>query len=82
MQQVHLSGYIRTNQSFGLRASLVMEDCSLMLMQKHEILWIREDGLATIQDVVVVDLPKAHRSPYSQSLKAWFKVVKNFLSFL
>ena len=82
VQQVHLSGYIRTNQSFGLRASLVMEDCSLMLMQKHEILWIREDGLATIQDVVAFDLPKAHHSPYSQSLKAWFKVVKNFLSFL
>lgn len=80
VQQVHLSGYIRTDQSFGLRALLVMEDYSLMLMQKNEILWIREDGLATIQDVVAVDLPKKLGSHHSLSLKAWFKVVKNSCS--
>ena len=78
VQQVHLSGYIRTDKSFGLRALLVMEDCSLMLMQKHDILWIREDSLATIQDVVAVDLPKEHHNRNPESLKVWFKVVKSF----
>ncbi|KAK6140062.1 hypothetical protein DH2020_026197 [Rehmannia glutinosa] len=49
--------YVRTDRSNGFRALIVMEDHSLLLLQQGEIVWTREDGLASIMDVKASELP-------------------------
>ncbi|MBA0694085.1 hypothetical protein Goari_004415 [Gossypium aridum] len=43
--------------SYGFRVLIVMEDHSLLLLQQGEIVWSREDGLASIIDVTTSELP-------------------------
>ncbi|KAF0927737.1 hypothetical protein E2562_035986 [Oryza meyeriana var. granulata] len=57
IQKVFLNNYIRTDKSHGFRALLVMEDHSLLLVQQGEVVWSREDGLASIVDVTTSELP-------------------------
>ncbi|CAI8599966.1 unnamed protein product [Vicia faba] len=46
-----------TDRSHGFRALMVMEDHSLLLVQKGEIVWSREDGLSSVVDVTTSELP-------------------------
>ncbi|KAJ4794493.1 ER membrane protein complex subunit 1 [Rhynchospora pubera] len=57
VKRVFLNNYVRTDKSHGFRALIVMEDESLLLMQQGEVVWSREDGLASISDAVVAELP-------------------------
>ncbi|CAA0830353.1 catalytics [Striga hermonthica] len=57
VHKVFLNSYIRTDRSNGFRALIVMEDHSLLLLQQGEIVWTREDGLASIIDVKASELP-------------------------
>ncbi|XP_022131901.1 ER membrane protein complex subunit 1 isoform X2 [Momordica charantia] len=57
VHKVFLNSYIRTDRSHGFRALIVMEDHSLLLVQQGEIVWSREDGLASIINVVTSELP-------------------------
>ncbi|EEE62894.1 hypothetical protein OsJ_17698 [Oryza sativa Japonica Group] len=57
IQKVFLNNYIRTDKSHGFRALVVMEDHSLLLVQQGEVVWSREDGLASIVDVTTSELP-------------------------
>ncbi|KAK1285047.1 hypothetical protein QJS10_CPB20g00658 [Acorus calamus] len=45
------------NRSDGFRALVVMEDHSLHLLQQGDIVWSREDGLASIIDMTTSELP-------------------------
>ncbi|XP_021907584.1 ER membrane protein complex subunit 1 isoform X2 [Carica papaya] len=55
--KVFINNYIRTDRTHGFRALIVMEDHSLLLLQQGEIVWSREDGLASIIDVTTSELP-------------------------
>lgn len=57
VQKVFLNSYVRTDRSHGFRALIVTEDHSLMLLQQGEIVWTREEGLASIVDVTTSELP-------------------------
>lgn len=57
IQKVFVNNYIRTDKSHGFRALFVMEDHSLLLVQQGEIVWRREDGLASIIDSTTSELP-------------------------
>ncbi|CAK9136391.1 unnamed protein product [Ilex paraguariensis] len=57
VHKVFINNYIRTDRSHGFRALIVMEDHSLLLLQQGEIVWNREDGLASIIDVSTSELP-------------------------
>lgn len=57
VQKVFINNYIRTDRSYGFRALVVMEDHSLLLLQQGEIVWSREDGLASVVDVTTSELP-------------------------
>ncbi|XVF48572.1 hypothetical protein PTKIN_Ptkin03bG0201300 [Pterospermum kingtungense] len=57
VDKVFINNYIRTDRSYGFRALIVMEDHSLLLLQQGEIVWSREDGLASIIDVTTSELP-------------------------
>ncbi|CAI9097878.1 OLC1v1034391C2 [Oldenlandia corymbosa var. corymbosa] len=57
VQKLFLNNYIRTDRSSGFRALVVMEDHSLLLLQQGEIVWSREDGLASILEVTTSELP-------------------------
>ncbi|GAV88692.1 DUF1620 domain-containing protein/PQQ_2 domain-containing protein [Cephalotus follicularis] len=57
VHKVFINSYIRTDRSHGFRALIVMEDHSLLLLQQGEIVWSREDGLASIVDVTTSELP-------------------------
>ncbi|KAL3642641.1 hypothetical protein CASFOL_013456 [Castilleja foliolosa] len=57
VHKVFVNNYIRTDRSNGFRALIVMEDHSLLLLQQGEIVWTREDGLASIVDVKASELP-------------------------
>ncbi|XVE97561.1 hypothetical protein REPUB_Repub03eG0029900 [Reevesia pubescens] len=57
VHKVFINNYIRTDRSYGYRALIVMEDLSLLLLQQGEIVWSREDGLASIIDVTTSELP-------------------------
>lgn len=57
VQKMFINNYIRTDRSYGFRALLVMEDHSLLLVQQGEIVWSREDSLASIIDVTTSELP-------------------------
>ncbi|KAK9142696.1 hypothetical protein Syun_012096 [Stephania yunnanensis] len=56
-EKVFINDYIRTDRSPGFRALIVMEDHSLLLLQQGEIVWSREDGLASIMDTTTSELP-------------------------
>ncbi|KAJ8450475.1 hypothetical protein Cgig2_002160 [Carnegiea gigantea] len=57
VQKVFINNYIRTDRSPGFRALVVMEDHSLLLVQQGDIVWSREDGLASVVDVTTSELP-------------------------
>ncbi|KAM7490420.1 hypothetical protein LguiA_033341 [Lonicera macranthoides] len=57
VHKVFINNYIKTDRSHGFRALIVMEDHSLLLLQQGDIVWIREDGLASIIDVATSELP-------------------------
>lgn len=57
VHKIFINNYIRTDRSYGFRALLVMEDHSLLLVQQGEIVWSREDALASIVDVTTSELP-------------------------
>ncbi|KAF8388951.1 hypothetical protein HHK36_025634 [Tetracentron sinense] len=57
VQKVFINCYIRTDRSYGFRALIVMEDHSLLLLQQGEIVWSREDGLASVIDMTTSELP-------------------------
>ncbi|KAK6912729.1 Pyrrolo-quinoline quinone repeat [Dillenia turbinata] len=57
IDKVFINNYIRTDRSHGFRALIVMEDHSLILVQQGEIVWCREDGLASVIDVTTSELP-------------------------
>ncbi|GAA0163002.1 hypothetical protein LIER_18979 [Lithospermum erythrorhizon] len=57
VQKIFINHYIRTDRSYGFRALIVMEDHSLLLVQQGEIVWSREDALASVIDVTTSELP-------------------------
>ncbi|PWA92275.1 hypothetical protein CTI12_AA081280 [Artemisia annua] len=57
VHKIFINSYVRTDRSNGFRALIVMEDHSLLLLQQGEIVWSREDGLASIIDVTTAELP-------------------------
>lgn len=57
VHKVFINNYIRTDRSYGFRALIVMEDHSLLLLQQGATVWSREEGLASIVDVTVSELP-------------------------
>ena len=73
-----INNYIRTDRSHGFRALIVMEDHSLLLLQQGEIVWSREDGLASIVDVTSSELPVEKEgvsvAKVEHNLFEWLKV--------
>ncbi|CAM6116723.1 unnamed protein product [Calypogeia fissa] len=57
IKKVFLNSYVRTDRSYGFRALVVGEDESLSLLQQGEVVWTREDGLASIIDTCISELP-------------------------
>ncbi|XP_057434689.1 uncharacterized protein LOC130727550 [Lotus japonicus] len=57
IDKIFINNYVRTDRSHGFRALMVMEDHSLLLVQQGEIVWSREDGLASVVDVTTSELP-------------------------
>ncbi|XP_051131617.1 uncharacterized protein LOC127251789 [Andrographis paniculata] len=57
VHKVFINSYVRTDRTNGFRVLIVMEDHSLLLLQQGEIVWSREDGLASIMDVTASELP-------------------------
>ncbi|KAJ7965963.1 ER membrane protein complex subunit 1 [Quillaja saponaria] len=57
VNKIFINNYLRTDRSHGFRALIVMEDHSLLLVQQGAIVWSREDGLASVVDVVTSELP-------------------------
>ncbi|XP_057467683.1 LOW QUALITY PROTEIN: uncharacterized protein LOC130757055 [Actinidia eriantha] len=57
VHKVFINHYLRTDKSYGFRALIIMEDHSLLLVQQGEIVWSREDGLASVVDVTTAELP-------------------------
>lgn len=57
VQKIFINNYVRTDRSHGFRALIVMEDHSLLLVQQGEVVWSREDGLASIVDSTMSELP-------------------------
>ncbi|CAK9221974.1 unnamed protein product [Sphagnum jensenii] len=57
VQKVFLNAYLRTDRTHGFRALVVGEDDSLLLLQQGEIVWTREDELASIVDAKSAELP-------------------------
>ena len=57
-REVFLTGYAKKGgSSAGFRLLLVSSDESLCLMQQGEVVWLREEALASITKTVVVDFP-------------------------
>ncbi|KAF2304462.1 hypothetical protein GH714_031696 [Hevea brasiliensis] len=79
VHKVFINNYIRTDRSHGFRALIVMEDHSLLLLQQGEIVWSREDGLASVIDVTMSELPVEKKgvsvAKVEQNLFEWLKVV-------
>ncbi|XP_072964279.1 uncharacterized protein [Typha angustifolia] len=57
VQNIFINNYLKTDRSHGFRALLVMEDHSLLLVQQGEVVWSREDGLASVIDSTTSELP-------------------------
>lgn len=78
VQKVFINNYIRTDKSSGFRALVVMEDHSLLLLQQGDIVWSREDGLASVVDVTTSELPLEKKgvsvAKVEQGLVEWLKV--------
>ncbi|KAF2304456.1 hypothetical protein GH714_031663 [Hevea brasiliensis] len=78
VHKVFINNYIRTDRSHGFRALIVMEDHSLLLLQQGEIVWSREDGLASVIDVTMSELPVEKKgvsvAKVEQNLFEWLKV--------
>lgn len=78
VQKVFINNYIRTDRSHGFRALIVMEDHSLLLLQQGEIVWSREDGLASVIDTTTSELPVAKEgvsvAKVEENLFEWLKV--------
>lgn len=78
VHKIFINNYIRTDRSSGFRALIVMEDHSLLLLQQGEIVWSREDGLASIVDVTVSELPVEKEgvsvAKVEHNLFEWLKV--------
>ncbi|KAL7164439.1 hypothetical protein ACSBR2_040368 [Camellia fascicularis] len=77
VHKVFINNYIRTDRSYGFRALIVMEDHSLLLVQQGEIVWSREDGLASVIDVTTSELPVEKHgvsvAKVEQNLFEWLK---------
>ncbi|PSR91789.1 ER membrane protein complex subunit 1 like [Actinidia chinensis var. chinensis] len=77
VHKVFINNYIRRDMSHGFRALIVMEDHSLLLVQQGEIVWSREDGLASIIDVTTSELPVEKHgvsvAKVEQNLFEWLK---------
>ncbi|KAK9683744.1 hypothetical protein RND81_10G161600 [Saponaria officinalis] len=77
VQKVFMNYYIRTDRSYGFRALVVMEDHSLLLLQQGNIVWAREDGLASVVDVATSELPVEKKgvsvAKVEQGLLEWLK---------
>lgn len=82
VNRVFLNNYLRTDKSHGFRALIVMEDESLILVQQGEVVWRREDGLASISDAVQAELPVEKEGvsvvEVEHTLLEWLKVLVNF----
>ena len=78
VHKVFINNYVRTDKSHGFRALIVMEDHSLLLLQQGEIVWSREDGLASIIGVTTSELPVEKKgvsvAKVEQNLFEWLKV--------
>jgi hypothetical protein len=78
VHKVFINSYIRTDRSNGFRALIVMEDHSLLLLQQGAIVWSREDGLASIVDVITSELPVEKEgvsvAKVEENLFEWLKV--------
>ncbi|KAJ6793419.1 ER membrane protein complex subunit 1 [Iris pallida] len=57
VEKVFINNYVRTDRSHGFRALFVMEDHSLILVQQGEVVWSREDGLASVIGLTTSELP-------------------------
>lgn len=79
VQKAFLNAYVRTDRSHGFRALVVGEDDSLSLLQQGEVVWTREDGLASIVDVSTAELPLEKDgvsvAEVEHDLAEWLKVV-------
>ncbi|KAJ6373015.1 hypothetical protein OIU76_027365 [Salix suchowensis] len=77
VHRVFMNNYVRTDKSHGFRALIVMEDHSLLLLQQGEIVWSREDGLASIIGVTTSELPVEKEgvsvAKVEQNLFEWLK---------
>ncbi|RZC50279.1 hypothetical protein C5167_018705 [Papaver somniferum] len=77
VEKVFINSYIRTDRSYGFRALIVMEDHSLLLLQQGEIVWSRDDGLASILDMTTSELPVEKEgvsvAKVEHSLLEWLK---------
>ena len=78
IDKIFINNYVRTDRSYGFRALMVMEDHSLLLVQQGEIVWSREDGLASVVDVTASELPVEKEgvsvAKVEQNLFEWLKV--------
>jgi hypothetical protein len=79
VQKVFLNSYLRTDRSFGFRALVVGEDDSLSLLQQGEVVWTREDGLASIVEATTAELPLERDgvsvAEVEHDLSEWLKVL-------
>ncbi|KAL2346918.1 hypothetical protein Fmac_000918 [Flemingia macrophylla] len=77
IDKIFINNYLRTDRSYGFRALIVMEDHSLLLVQQGEIVWSREDGLASVVDVTTSELPVEKEgvsvAKVEQNLFEWLK---------
>ncbi|KAH7293959.1 hypothetical protein KP509_28G050000 [Ceratopteris richardii] len=57
VKKAYLNAYTRNDRSHGFRVLVVAEDSSLSLLQQGEMVWNREDGLASIIEASTAELP-------------------------
>lgn len=55
--KVYLSGYKSKQGSPGFRILLVGQDASLSLLQQSEVVWLREEAMASVEHSLMVDFP-------------------------
>ncbi len=83
VQKVFLKAYLRTDRTHGFGALVVGEDDSLLLLQQGEIVWTRENELASIVDAKSAELPLEQVgvsvAEVEHDLTEWLKVI--YLSF-
>lgn len=78
VERVYINSYPRKKgDSIGYRFLIVTEDDALALLQQGEVVWEREEALASVVDVKMVDLPSGVKGkgdhPGDHSLQEWFK---------